>query len=66
MSEDVSVELARRAHEAVRRRDRTTWLSLHDADFEIVRARPSNAASRVGRGAGERHEHPAERLEAQT
>jgi hypothetical protein len=66
MSDGVNVELARRAHEAFRRRDRTIWLSLHDADFEIVRARPSNAGSRVGRRADERHEHAAERLEAQT
>jgi ketosteroid isomerase-like protein len=35
MSEKENVELARRAYEAFRRRDRTTWLARHDVDFEL-------------------------------
>jgi ketosteroid isomerase-like protein len=30
------VELVRRALEALDRRDLTTWLTVHDQDFEIV------------------------------
>ncbi len=35
MSEE-NVELVRRALEALKRRDRTTWLAVHDDDFELV------------------------------
>ena len=35
MSEE-NVELVRRALEALDRRDLTTWLAVHDQDFEIV------------------------------
>ena len=35
MSEE-NVELARAAYEAFSRGDRTAWLALHDADFEVV------------------------------
>ena len=35
MSEE-NVELVRRALEALDRRDLTTWLAVHDEDFEIV------------------------------
>jgi ketosteroid isomerase-like protein len=31
-----NVELTRQALEAVSRRDRTTWLAVHDDDFEVV------------------------------
>ena len=35
MSEE-NVELVRKALEALKRRDRTTWLAVHDDDFEVV------------------------------
>ena len=35
MSEE-NVELARRALDALRRRDRDTWFAVHDEDFEVV------------------------------
>jgi ketosteroid isomerase-like protein len=38
MSEE-NVELLRHALEAFRQRDRTTWLSLHDDDFEVINDR---------------------------
>jgi ketosteroid isomerase-like protein len=35
MSEE-NVELVGQALEALKRRDRTTWLAVHDEDFEVV------------------------------
>jgi ketosteroid isomerase-like protein len=35
MSEE-NVEIARQAAEAMSRRDRATWLALHEEDFEVV------------------------------
>jgi ketosteroid isomerase-like protein len=33
---DENVELARQSMEAFDRRDRTSWLALHDEDYEVV------------------------------
>jgi ketosteroid isomerase-like protein len=51
MSEE-NVELARRAEEALLRRDRDAWFAIHDEDFEIVPIRDWPEGGVRGREAG--------------